>query len=296
MIHIVLAAFQAFSLTFFLITTLFLDNRYKYVMIITKILCHSINARHHLQACSPGWSCFQNGCLLHYHTADSVLNSGCSFISQHIWITFCIILAILSRWVKSKTFSTGTGCMWIHVSGLQIDSLERLSSRIATGQGGWRSGQMWRWLESRLSAQVRWRCTCSYVSPTCLRILSSAIFARKSSSHVVWRSFAGCLSIAAYTSLYPGNPVPRFGSVRTSARGVLIRYCASSIAACKNSSLAILAIFKARRMSDCCSCSWPPCLAIVPDTLKTNKKLVAASNNEIRLLPLPYTLLYPPLR
>jgi hypothetical protein len=40
--------------------------------------------------------------------------------------------------------------------------------------------------------------------------------------------------------------------------------------------LVILAILKARRMSDCFSCTRPPCLAIVADMLKTYKTLVAA--------------------
>jgi hypothetical protein len=44
-------------------------------------------------------------------------------------------------------------------------------------------------------------------------------------------------------------------------------------------------------MSECSSCTRPPCLAIVADMLKTYKTLVDGSNNEIRLLPLPYTLL-----
>jgi hypothetical protein len=51
-----------------------------------------------------------------------------------------------------------------------------------------------------------------------------------------------------------------------------------------------LAIFKARRMSDCSSYNRPPCLAIVADMLKTYMILVAASKvrsgkylNHIRL-------------
>jgi len=61
----------------------------------------------------------------------------------------------------------------------------------------------------------------------------------------------------------------------------------SSIAAREKPSFAILAIFKARRMSDCSSCTRPHCLAIVADMLKTYKTLVATSKNEIPLLPLP---------
>jgi len=57
----------------------------------------------------------------------------------------------------------------------------------------------------------------------------------------------------------------------------LISCCISSLAACQNPPLAILAIFKARHMLDCSSCTWPPCLTIVADMLKTYMKLVAAS-------------------
>jgi len=94
----------------------------------------------------------------------------------------------------------------------------------------------------------------------------------------VWfsRTIAGCFSIAAFTLLCPGNSTPRFISSRTSVRGFLISCCVSSIAAREIPPLAILAIFKARRMSDCSSCTRPPCLAIVADMLKTSKKLVAA--------------------
>jgi len=104
----------------------------------------------------------------------------------------------------------------------------------------------------------------------------------------LWRSIAGCLRIAAFTILCPGNSTRRFFSSRTLARGFLMRYFVSSIAAREKLSLAILAIFNARRMSDCSSCTLPPSLAIVADMLKTYKILVDASNNEIRLLPLPY--------
>jgi len=80
-----------------------------------------------------------------------------------------------------------------------------------------------------------------------------------------------CLSIAAFTSVCPGNSTPLFFSSRTSGGGFLIRNCVSAIAARANPPLAILAIFTARRMSDCSSCTRPPCLAIVADMLKTYK-------------------------
>jgi len=53
----------------------------------------------------------------------------------------------------------------------------------------------------------------------------------------------------------------------------LIGNSVSCIAPCDNPPLAILAIFKARYMSDCSSCTWPPCLAIVADMLKTYKEI-----------------------
>jgi len=111
-----------------------------------------------------------------------------------------------------------------------------------------------------------------------------------------WQSIAWCLSIAAFTFVCPGNSTPRLISSWTSARGVLIRYRVFLIAGCEYPPGAILAIFKARHMSDCSSCTRPPYLAMVADMLKTYKKLVAASNNKIRLVPQPYTLPKPPLR
>ena len=75
-------------------------------MIISKIACLSINARHNLQVRSIGCSGLQNGCSLDYNTTDSVLTSGCSFISQHFWIKICTVLAILGRCIKVEKFST----------------------------------------------------------------------------------------------------------------------------------------------------------------------------------------------
>jgi len=152
---------------------------------ISKIPCLSINARHHLQVYSIRCSGLQNGCQLHYNTADSVLTSGCSFISQHIWIKICIVLAILGRCIKSEPFSSGMRCMWIHISGRQIDGLGTMSSGMVTIWGRWRFGQRWRRLWSRLSALVGWKCAWSFVSQSCLRILCSAIWARKASGRVV---------------------------------------------------------------------------------------------------------------
>jgi hypothetical protein len=69
-----------------------------------------------------------------------------------------------------------------------------------------------------------------------------------------------------------------------------MRYFISSIAVREKPALAMLAELNGRRLSDCSSGTPPPCLAIVADMLKTYKTLVAASHNELRLLPLPYML------
>jgi len=103
-------------------------------------------------------------------------------------------------------------------------------------------------------------------------------------------SIACCFSIAAFTFLCPGNTTPRFSSSQSSAHGFLIRYRGSSIADSGDPPLAILAILKARRKSDCSSCTRPPCLAIVADMVKTYKILVAASTSQIWLLSLLFTV------
>jgi hypothetical protein len=60
-----------------------------------------------------------------------------------------------------------------------------LSSGSVTGWGGWharrRTSQLW----SQLSALVGCRCTCSFVSPACLRILCGDIFAMKAAGRLV---------------------------------------------------------------------------------------------------------------
>jgi len=108
----------------------------------------------------------------------------------------------------------------------------------------------------------------------------------------VWfsRTTAGCHSIAAITLLCLGNTTPHFFCSGTLAHGFWISCSGSSIAARKHPPLAILAIFKARHMSDSSSYTRPPCLALVADMLKTYRKLVAASKvwfsyylNHIRL-------------
>jgi len=104
-----------------------------------------------------------------------------------------------------------------------------------------------------------------------------------------WQSIPGCLSIAAFTHVRPGNSSPCFFYTGTSVRGFMNRDWVSSIVACENTPVAILDISNARCKSDCSSWTRPPCHAIVADMLKTYKKWISASNNEIRLLPQPST-------
>jgi hypothetical protein len=75
--------------------------------------------------------------------------------------------------------------MRICISGHQIDNFRWLSSGGITSWGGWRARQRWSWLWSLHSASGRRRCTCSFASPPCLRILCSAIFARKAAGLLV---------------------------------------------------------------------------------------------------------------
>ena len=71
------------------------------------------------------------------------------------------------------------------ISGQQHDDVRRLSSGSVNGWGGWGTRQRWSRLWSRLTALVRWRCTCYFASPACLRIRSNAILARNSAGRLV---------------------------------------------------------------------------------------------------------------
>ena len=104
------------------------------------------------------------------------------------------------------------------------------------------------------------------------------------------RTIARCLSIGALTVIYPGNTTPHYFPSRTLAGGFLISFCISSLAARENPSVAILAIFKARHMSDCSSCTRSACLAIVAEMSKTYTKVVAASRVRIGCYPNPIRL------
>jgi len=90
-------------------------------------------------------------------------------------------------------------CIRIHVSGRQIDDWRRLYSGSVSSWGGWHAGQWWSRLWSRLSALFGWRCTCSFVSPACLRILCGAIVARKAAGRLVLTKHC---RVSVYRSLH----------------------------------------------------------------------------------------------
>jgi len=75
--------------------------------------------------------------------------------------------------------------MRIRISGGQIDYLRRLNFRSVSCWGGWRAGQWRSPLWSPLSVSVGWRCTCSFPSAACLRILCAAILAWKAAGRLV---------------------------------------------------------------------------------------------------------------
>ena len=89
--------------------------------------------------------------------------------------------------------------MRIRISGRQIDDFRRLSSGGVTGWGGWRAGRRWSRLWSPHSASGRGRCTCSFASPACLRILCGAILARKAAGRLVMTKHC---RVSLYRSLH----------------------------------------------------------------------------------------------
>jgi len=89
--------------------------------------------------------------------------------------------------------------MLISISGWQIDEFRRLSSGGVTCWGGWRAGQRWSRLWSPHCALGAGRCTCSFASPACLRILSSAILSRKAAGRLVMTKHC---QVSLYRSLH----------------------------------------------------------------------------------------------
>jgi len=89
--------------------------------------------------------------------------------------------------------------MRISISGRQIDHFTRLRSGDVTGWGGWRARRRWSQLWSPHSASGGGRCTCSFTSPACLRILCGAIVARKAAG---WLVMTKHCRVSLYRSLH----------------------------------------------------------------------------------------------
>jgi hypothetical protein len=158
--------------------------------------------------------------------------------------------------------------MYIHISGWQTFNFEALSSLTVIGWPRWSSGLRWR--------PSSWRSSCACVPLACLWILAIPCWQRRKPSVSFSQTIARWHSIAVFNLLCPGNTTPPVVFSRALVPGFLISWCISPITACDHPPVAMLPIFKARCMSDCSSCTRPPCLAIVAVMLKTYKKSVAA--------------------
>jgi len=102
------------------------------------------------------------------------------------------------------------------------------------------------------------------------------------------------LSTTLCTFLQPPLSTPCCVTSQISVQCLLISYCVPPTAVCENPLLATLAIIKRRRILDCSTCAQPHCLTIIADMLNTKKRLAAASQIAIRLIPLSHsTLMFP---
>jgi len=138
----------------------------------------SINAHLYLQVHSVGCSRLQNRCQLHYHAADTALTSWYSLISQQIWNTIFITLAVLHIPLKIQKLRIGKRRRYIDISGWQSFDLGTLSSLMPTGWCKWRSRQRWHRFWCRRSISVWWWCTHSIAPSAGHKILWCAILAR----------------------------------------------------------------------------------------------------------------------
>jgi len=177
--------------------------------------------------------------------------------------------------------------MRICISDWQIVDLRRMSSGCVTSWGGWCAAQRWSRLWSLLSASGGWRCTCSFVSPGWLRILCGAIRARMAAGLLVLTKHC---RVSLYHSLHLfmhrklNTPLlfsdlgawflnEIFPIVYCGARTSFIGHCGYI------RHQAHVGLFQLYPNSlPCHSCRH----------VETYKRIVAASNNEIRLLPPPY--------
>ena len=126
--------------------------------------------------------------------------------------------------------------------------------------------------------------------PWCPWILCGAILGRTAAASLI---FINHRQVSFYYSFHLSKPrkyntpLLLFPDFFARFLDQVLRFLYGSV---RNPPLAIFAIFQARRMSDCSSCTRPPCLAIVADMLKSCRILDAASEGENQRLPLPHTL------
>jgi len=139
-------------------------------------------------------------------------------MSEQIWNRIFIAHAIFG---KNRALGSGV-CICIYEGGIPSVSELSLSSDGTGGDSGWGGAGLGG------GAPL----------PLCLQRVCGlwAVAIWQGRQWSVWfsRTIAGCLSIAAFTLLCPGNPTRRFFSSRTLARGFLISCCISSIAAHEN--------------------------------------------------------------
>jgi len=161
-----------------------------------------------------------------------------------------------------ETLSIGKRRMYIHTPEWHTFYFIAFSFLTITK---WRRGRSGRRRRSRRKWYSGWqyhcfwgRCTGLFATPACLQILCCAILAWKKAVHMM---FLNHCQVSFYRNLQLFI-TRRLNSLLLLfldlAQGFLIDCCVSSIVVCKNPPLAIVAIFKARRMSDCSSWSWPP--------------------------------------
>jgi len=93
--------------------------------------------------------------------------------------------------------------MRISISGRQIDDFRWLSTGGVTCWGGWHAGGRWSRLWSPHPAWGGARCTCSFASPACLRILCGSILARKAAGRLVMTKHC---RVSLYRSLHLSMP------------------------------------------------------------------------------------------
>jgi len=145
-----------------------------------------IHGRFQLQFHLIGCCRLQNRCYLHYHAADSVLTSECSFNSPQIWNNIFIVLTVLGRCIMIETLSARKRSMCIYISGRQIWPIGTLSTMIPTGWRRWcsrcRRHEFWCWL---FAFDLR-RCRRCFEPPACPWILRCVILARKAAVSMIF--------------------------------------------------------------------------------------------------------------